>query len=181
MKKFWSFKFPNPLICDNALSYSARRVGAVLYSHRNHFGLCHKSRSLLAKYAHCSADTVRKVPEDWERAGGYITCCRNHKYSGKLGRVVYDRNTYVCDLSFRGVFTMVPRHILDWDLTPGAFSACLFLCQQAGNGIRAFPSLRKIGSIMGMSHATVCGAVAALKGLRGMLVLACIKIKRVQQ
>ena len=98
MKKFWSFKFPNPLICDNALSYSARRVGAVLYSHRNHFGLCHKSRSLLTKYAHCSADTVRKAPEDWERAGGYITCCRNHKYSVKLGRVVYDRNTY-CAIS----------------------------------------------------------------------------------
>jgi len=71
---------------------------------------------------------------------------------------------------------MVPRHILDWDLTPGAFSVCLFLCQQAGNGTRAFPSLRKIGKMLGMSHATVCRAVAALKGLRGMLVLACVKI-----
>ena len=149
MKKFRSFKLPNPLICDDTLSYSARRVGTVLYGHRNHFGLCHKSQDLLAKYAHCSADTVRKALEELERAG-YITRYRNHKYSVELGRVVYDRNTYVCDLAFRGGFTMVPRHILDWDLTPGAFSVCLFLCLQAGNGTRAFPSLRKIGGMLGM-------------------------------
>lgn len=178
MKKFRSFKLPNPLICDDTLSYSARRVGAVLYGHRNHFGLCHKCLALLAKYAHCAVATVRKALEELCRAG-YITCYHNHKYSVELGRVVYDRNTYVCNLSFRGGFTMVPRHILDWELTPGAFSVCLFLCYQAGNGTRAFPSLRKIGGMLGMSHATVCRAVAALKGLRGIVVLACVKVNRV--
>lgn len=178
MKKFRSYKLPNPLICDDTLSYSARRVGAVLYGHRNRFGLCHKCLALLAKYAHCTVKTLRKALEELERAG-YITHYHNHKYSVELGRVVYDRNTYVCNLSFRGGFTMVPRHILDWDLTPGAFSVCLFLCYQAGNGTRAFPSLRKIGKFLGMSHATVCRAVAALKGLRGMLVLACVKVNRV--
>jgi len=71
--------------------------------------------------------------------------------------MVYDRNTYVCDLSFRGGFTMIPCHILDWDLTPGAFSVCLFLCQQAGNGTRAFPSLRKIGSMMGRAMPPFAG------------------------
>lgn len=105
---------------------------------------------------HCSADTVRKAPEELERAG-HITCCRNHKYSVELGRVAYDRNTYVCDLSFRGGFTMIPCHILDWDLTPGASSVCLFLCQQAGNGTRAFPSLRKIGSMMGRAMPPFAG------------------------
>lgn len=177
MKKFRSFKLPNPLIHDDTLSYSARRVGAVLYGHRNRFGLCHKSQNLLAKYAHCSADTVRKALEELERAG-YITHYRNHKYSVELGRVVFDRNTYVCDLSFRGGFTMIPRHIMDWDLTPGAFSVCLFLCQQAGNRTRAFPSLKEIGVALGMSHATVCRAVAALKNLREMLIQACIKVNR---
>jgi len=175
--KLHSFKLPAPLICDDALSYSARRVGAVLFGHRNRFGLCHKGLILLAKYSRCSVSTVRKAVEELERAG-YITSYHNHKYSLEQGRVVYDRNSYVCNLSFRGGFTMVPRHILDWDLTAGAFSVCLYLCYQAGSGSRAFPSLRKIGKMLGMSHATVCRAVAALKQLRGMLVLACVKVNR---
>ena len=45
MKKFRPFKFPNPLICDDALSYSARRVRAAPYGHRNQFA---ESRAVAA-------------------------------------------------------------------------------------------------------------------------------------
>lgn len=177
MKKLQSFKLPNRLICDDTLSYSARRVGAVLYSRRNRFGFCHKGLILLAKYAHCSVSTVRKAAQELMSAG-YITSYHNRRYSEQLGRVVYARNTYVCELSFRGGFTMIPRSIMSWNVTAGTFSVGLFLCYQAGNGTRAFPSLRKIGKMLGMSHATVCRAVAALKKVGGILVQACIKVNR---
>ena len=34
------FRNPNHLLCDDTLSYSARRVGAALYSHPNRLGQC---------------------------------------------------------------------------------------------------------------------------------------------
>ncbi|MEM5769369.1 MAG: hypothetical protein AAGU32_13910 [Bacillota bacterium] len=44
-----SFKVPNRLIQDGALSFSARRVGAVLYSRRSRLGACKRSLAYLAR------------------------------------------------------------------------------------------------------------------------------------
>ncbi|MEM5769909.1 MAG: helix-turn-helix domain-containing protein [Bacillota bacterium] len=73
-----SFEGPNRLIQDGALSFSARRVGAVLYSHRNRLGACKRSLAYLAKQACCSVTTVRKAPEELEDAK-YITQTKNRR------------------------------------------------------------------------------------------------------
>lgn len=167
--------FPNPnrLLCDDTLSYSARRVGAALYSHRNRLGLMY-----LAKRSSCSVPTVRKAVEELERAG-YISHCTNLQCREEIGRVGYGRTTYSCLLPVTEDYTLLPRKIFGWSLSHGAFCVCLCLFQQAGNADRAFPSISRIGRLLGMGCATVCRALGAVRKLRAILVLRCKRHNRV--
>ncbi|MEA4993939.1 MAG: helix-turn-helix domain-containing protein [Oscillibacter sp.] len=172
------FRNPNRLLCDETLSYSARRVGTALYSHRNRLGQCILSLTYLARRASCSVPTVRKAVEELERAG-YISHCKSLQYREEIGRVGYGRTTYSCLLSVTEDYTLLPREIFGWSLSHGAFCVCLCLFQQAGNADRAFPSIRRIGRLLGMGCATVCRALGAVRKLRAILVLRCKRRNRV--
>ena len=61
-----TFKMPNELIGDTQLSYSARRVAAALYAHKNALGCTHKSYEQLAQLtglstALCACCSVRQM------------------------------------------------------------------------------------------------------------------------
>ena len=172
------FRNPNRLLLDDALSYSARRIGAALYSHRNRLGQCTISLEVLASLSGCSIPTVRKAIEELKRAG-YIGFCHNYRYQEKIGRVGYGKTTYACLLPVTEGYTLIPREIFSWSLTHSAFCVCLCLFQQAGNTERAFPSIRRIARLLGMGCATVCRALEAVRKLRTILVLRCKKRNRV--
>ena len=170
-----SFKVPNRLIMDFSLSFSARRMGAVLFSRRNHLGACRRSQASLAKLAECSVTTARKALQELEDAG-YITRSQNHRYNETLGRLVYDQYTYHCDLRFHGGFTLVPWNLFGHPLKSSAFVLCLYLYLQAGNKYRAFPSLNLICKDLGIGKATVCRALRELRDIGRIYSEFCIKV-----
>lgn len=177
MARFHQFtvKIPNDLIQNAALSFNARRMGAVLYSRRNALGACKKSLVTLASSAQCSVATARKALEELESAG-YIRKERTYTYNDRLGRMVYGETIYHCDLSFRTGYTLLSRDLFQKDLSASAFCVAMYLRQQAGNGSRAFPSLSRICAIVGISMATVCKAIRLLGSLSVLLTQHCLKI-----
>lgn len=169
-----TFKIPNRLILDGTLSYSARRMGAVLYSRRNPLGSCRKSLATLAGLVVCSISTVRKALEELETAG-YIERRKHYKYNEAKGRMVYDQYTYHCNLSFHGGFTLIPRDLFCHPLKSSGFTVALYLYYQAGNRRRAFPSLRRMCRDLWMGAATVCRALRQLDAAGLVYVEACVK------
>jgi DNA-binding transcriptional regulator YhcF (GntR family) len=172
------FRNPNRLLLDDALSYSARRIGAALYSRRNRLGQCTISLEVLATLSSCSIPTVRKAIDELKSAG-HIGFCRSYRYQEKIGRMGYSKTTYACLLPVTEDYTLIPREIFNWSLTHSAFCVCLCLFQQAGNTMRAFPSIRRIARLLGMGCATVCRALDTVRKLRAILVLRCKKHNRV--
>ncbi len=166
------FRNPSCLLYNQALSYSARWVGAALYSRRNRLGQCTISLDALATLANCSVPTVRKATEELKRAG-CIDFCRNYQYQEKIGRVGYGKTTYACLLPVTENYTLIPREIFQWKLSHGAFCVCLCLLQQAGNDNKAFPSIRSIAKLLAMGCSTVCRALGAIRKLHGVIVLHC--------
>ncbi len=170
-----TFKVPNALICDDALSLSARKVGAVLYGRRNAFGFCKKSIKDIAAIAGLSAATVSKSVDELQRAG-YVVSARTYRWSKKRQRMVYGKKVYRCDLHFAGGYTRIPRMLLqEKDLTPAAFCVMLYVYQAAGNRRRAWPSIAKISQAISVSHSTVCRALLQIKKLPSLLVQLCRK------
>lgn len=174
-----TFKMPNSLICNDALSYSARRLGAVLYARRNALGCSRKSLEQLSELSGCAVATVRKGLVELEEAG-YVSIQRCYKYSGALGRLVYARPIYQLDLSFKGGYTQMPRDIFAYGGSVGnaTFVVLMYLHQQAGNGTRAYPSINRVCRALGMGCSSVCRALQAIKELSCWLVRRCVKKNR---
>lgn len=166
------FRNPSCLLYNKALSYSARWVGAALYSRRNRLGQCTISLEVLASLSGCSIPTVRKAIDELKRAG-CIGFCHNYQYHEKIGRVGYGKTTYACLLPVTENYTLIPREIFKWKLSHGAFCVCLCLFQQAGNNKKAFPSIRSIAKLLEMGCSTVCRALGAIRKLHGVIVLRC--------
>lgn len=176
MKPRNTFKLPNRLIRDPRLSPTARKVGAVLYAHRNALGFCTKSLDALASLSGLCAATVRKAVEELS-AAGYISAARTYRYLPRKGRTVYGRMAYQVDLRFQGGYTLIPRDVLAHQekLTPSAFLVCLCLLAAAGNRRRAFPSISRIAALAGVARSTVCRALLQIKSLSWLLVRLCRK------
>lgn len=172
-------KVPNHLITDDSLSYSARKLGAVLYSRRNHFGTVKMSLKVMAGLSGLSISTVRKSLSELE-ASKHLTKCRQYKYDKQKGRFVYSINSYSLDLSFEGGFTFIPRANIRKAATTGAseFTVCLYLFFQTGNSNRAFPSLSKISDDLKMARSTVCRVMKALRTIGIFLIQRCLKANK---
>lgn len=153
-----TFRIPNQLILDKTLTFSARRLGAVLYGHHNALGFCRKSLASLAKLSKLSVTTVRKAVSELSDAG-YIASLNTYRYNDRLGRMVYAVSVYQCLLPVDRDFTLIPRAIFDAPISSSAFVTALYLYQQTGNSTRCFPSLRALARDIGASVATVCLAV----------------------
>lgn len=172
-----TFRIPNQLIQDQTLSFSARRLGAVLYSRRNPLGCCRKSLAKLAELSSLSVTTTRKALSELS-AAGYIAHIHTYRYNERLGRMVYAIGVYQCLLPTAKGFTLVPWKIFDAPMTSSAFVAALYLYYQAGNSSRCFPSLVAICQGVGASMATVCRARKILDTVRLFCILQCRKLNR---
>lgn len=172
-----TFRIPNQLILDQSLSFSARRLGAVLYSRRNPLGCCRKSLATLAELSGLSVTTTRKAIDELSSAG-YIAHIQTYRYNEQLGRMVYAVSVYQCLLSTAKGFTLVPWKIFDAPILSSAFVAALYLYYQAGNSTRCFPSLAAICEGIGASMATVCRIRKLLDTVRLFCVLQCKKLNR---
>lgn len=155
-------KMPNRLIQDATLSFSARRLGAVLYSRRNRAGLCHKSLSALATLSGLSVSTVQKSLGELI-SHGYIVRIKSYRYNETLGRAVFAVSSYRCELATDKDYTLIPRRLFNADLQSSAFVAALYIYQQMGNKSRCFPSLAMIANAIGASISTVCRALKAVE------------------
>ena len=172
-----AFKLPNELVLDTSLSFSARRLGAVLYSRRNPFGGCRKSMATLATLAGMSVTTARKAISELSDAG-YIAHINTYRYDERLGRMVYAVGVYQCLLPVSKGFTLIPWSIFDTPMKSSVFVAALYLYLQTGNSTRSHPSLRAICRDIGAGIATVCRAVKALGFVRLFLAMRCRKKNR---
>lgn len=173
-----TFQVPNSLICNDMLSYSTRRLGAVLYSRRNAQGSCCKSLQQLSELSGCAIATVQKGLQALQETG-YITIHRRYRYSETHERRIYDRFTYECSLDRlnQGGYTLMPRDIFAHGETVShaTFVVLMYIHQQAGNTNRAFPSINRMSHALGMAHSSVCRAIRVVKGLACFLVHYCIK------
>lgn len=176
MKKCLTFKLPNALIQDDRLTLSARVLAAALFSHRSGAGFCKKSIAELSAISGLSAATVRRAAEELQTAG-YISAARTYRWSKKHRRVIYGKKCYCCSLRFPGGYTLVPREILPQirELSASAFCVLLYLCRAAGNTRRAYPSISRISTAVGIARSTVCRALRQLKEISQLLVQLCRK------
>lgn len=172
-----TFRIPNQLILDATLSFSARRLGAVLYSRRNALDCCRKSLAKLAELSGLSVTTTRKALSELS-AAGYIAHIHTYRYYEPLRRMVYAIGVYHCLLPTKKDFTMIPWRIFDAAMTNSAFVAALYLYYQAGNSSRCFPSLAAICQGIGASMATVCRARKILDSVRLFCILSCKMLNR---
>lgn len=172
-----TFRIPNQLIVDATLSFSARRLGATLYSHSNPLGCCRKSLAKLAELSGLSVTTTRKAIVELSDAG-YVAHIHTYRYNEQLGRMVYAIGVYQCLLPTAKGYTLVPWKIFDAPMTSSAFVAALYLYYQAGNSSRCWPSLAAICQGIGASLATVCRARKLLDTVRLFCILQCKKLNR---
>lgn len=172
-----TFKIPNQLILDQSLSFSARRLGTVLYSRCNPLGCCRKSLATLANLSGLSVTTTRKAIDELSDAG-YIVHIHTYRYNEQLGRMVYAIGVYQCLLSTAKGFTLVPWKIFDAPMPSRAFVTALYLYYQAGNNFRCFPSLAAICQGIGASMATICRVSRILNTVCLFCILQCRKLNR---
>lgn len=172
-----AFKLPNELILDASLSFSARRLGVVLYSRRNPFGGCRKSLATLAALAGMSVTTAQKAISELSDAG-YIAHINTYRYDERFGRMVYAVGVYQCLLPVSKGFTLIPWSIFDTPMKSSVFVVALYLYIQAWNSTHSHPSLRAICRDIGAGITTVCRAVKALDFVRLFLAMRCQKKNR---
>lgn len=172
------FKAPNSLICNDALSFTARRVGMVFFAYCNALGGCRKSYKTIAALARCSVATAVKAVRELQEAG-YISVKRTKYYSGKLERAAYGKNTYTVDLPLlQQGYTIFNRAIFSQELTDSAFVVFCAVVICAGNEHRAYPSISALQKKTGAVRSTVCAGLKLLKALKNLLVQLCVKKNR---
>lgn len=174
-----TFKMPNELIGDTALPYSARRVAAVLYAHKNALGSCHKTYAELAQLSGLSPATVRKAVIALSERG-YIAKRKTYRYAADKRAVIYGKTEYHCSMSFKRGYTLIPREIFKLELSDSAFSVLLYIFRcmprSGKDAFRAHPSIQQIERITGAARSTVCLALRALKQIPMILAQLCRKV-----
>lgn len=159
------FKLPRQIICDASLSLTTRKVAAVLYAYCDSNGYCRKGIRELASLAFCDEKTVMKATDELA-AAGLLSIRKSTRYDSEREMVVNDRNTYTLLLAFSQGYGLIPYTLLAASysaLTPAAFVVCLYIFLTAGAKHRAYPSIRRIRSAVGIAKSTVCLALGKLK------------------
>jgi len=175
MKKRSYFKCPNALIRDDRLSYTARRVGCVLFAFSNAFGVCRKGYAEIARFADVSAATVKSAVNALARLG-YLTVAPTKRYCAGIGGVGYGKNEYALNLSvLRKGYTRVSRDVFGYELTASAFVVYLAILMFQGGRNRAWPSIAKLQKATGAVCSTICTGLKLLRKLPTLLVQRFVK------
>ena len=178
MKNRSYFRCPNALLRDDRLSYTARRVGVVLFAYSNARGECRKGYTELARLAGVSTATavsaVRALAEC-----GYLTVSTTKRYCKAILGVGYGRNSYALNLStlerkqgdaMKQGYTRVRRDVLRYELTDSAFVVFLVVLSYQGQNNRMWPSIAELQKAAGTVRSTVCAGLKLLKKLPTLIV-----------
>ena len=151
-----AFLVPNALILDDSLSFTARRLGAVLYS----FGTedLQLTLSTLANMTGSSITTIRGNLQDLE-ATGYIQRQKRIRFNTKPIHLVLPSSPETC--------TPIPCSTLSLQLQASSFCVFLYLCYMGcGPGAEGRPSRRTIQRTLFISDS---GVQRSLKEIRTAL------------
>ena len=175
MKKLSYFKCPNALICDDRLSYTARRVGCVLFAYSNAAGTCKKAYREIARIAGVSIPTVAEAIRALADCG-YLTFETTKRYHRAISGVGYGKNTYTVNLeALEDGYTRIKRDVFHYELPDSTFLIYATILVYMGNERRAWPSITKLQKAAGAARSTVCAGLKLLKKLPTLLVQLCQK------
>lgn len=176
MKKQSYTVMANWVISDAQLYPSTKRVLFAMLSHCNRHDIVRKTVAELADLSHCCASTVGQALAQLEERG-LIRKQRNYRYSRFLSRVVNDKSSYkIARSKLEGSYTLIPRSLLDLDITHSTFVAAMYIYKVAGRDGRCYPSLRLAAEQTDLSKATICRALAALRQLQVFVRRFCEKV-----
>lgn len=153
----------NHVITDPQLYPSTKKVLFVMLSHCSRHNTVRKSIAELAALAKCSPATVQQALEQLQELG-YIHKIRCFRHSVSFSRPVYGRNAYQIKRSkLSGSYTLIPRSLLQLDVTHSTFVAAMYIYMTAGRKGRSYASLRLTADRTCLSKATICRALNALR------------------
>lgn len=167
-----AFQVPNALLVDRELSFTARVVGAAIYSRKNSLNTCRKSIEELAALCHFSVGTVQTCLKKLEERG-YLSAEKNYRFHLDRNRRVYAKTAYTCAPVTKG-FTLIPRSVFQYQLKPSRFLVLLYLYYQTGNAEKAFPSLSYMARHLKMSRGTVNDSIRELDAVGILYAQHCI-------
>lgn len=168
----------NHIITDPQLYPSTKRVFFAMLCHCSRHNTLRKSVGELAALSGCSPATVQQALDQLQEFG-YIHKIRCFRYSVSFSKPVYARNAYQIRRSkLAGSYTMIPRSLLQLDVTHSAFVAAMYLYMTAGREGRSFASLRTAAKQTYLSKATICRALKALRAAQAFVRYFCVMVNR---
>lgn len=168
----------NHIITDPQLYPSTKRVFFAMLCHCSRHNTVRKSVGELAALSGCSPTTVQQALDQLQEFG-YIHKIRCFRYSVSFSRPVYARNAYQIKRSkLTGNYTMIPRSLLQLDVTHSAFVAAMYIYMTAGREGRSFASLRTAAKQTYLSKATICRALKALRAAQALARYFCVMANR---
>ena len=168
----------NHIITDPQLYPSTKRVFFAMLCHCSRHNTVRKSVGELAALSGCSPATVQQALDQLQEFG-YIHKIRCFRYSVSFSRPVYARNAYQIKRSkLTGSYTMIPRSLLQLNVSHSAFVAAMYIYMTAGREGRSFASLRTAAKQTYLSKATICRALKALRAAQALVRYFCIMVNR---
>lgn len=168
----------NHIITDPQLYPSTKRVLFAMLAHCSRHNTVRKSLSELARLSGCSPATVQQALEQLQERG-IIHRIRCYRYSRFFSRPVYAKNAYQIQRSkLFGNYTLVPRSLLQLDVTHATFVAAMYIYMTAGREGRSYASLRTAAQQTYLSKATICRALKALRMAQAFVRYFCIMASR---
>ena len=169
---------PNWIIFDKAMYDTTKKILVTMlaYSDRKR-SLC-KAHRELAELSGCCRNTVAQAIGELQQRG-LLFPPRRYYYSKRLSRIVRAKSRYILRSCQSGrSFTLVPRSLLQDDLTPAEFVIALHIYRISGRTGRCCPSLRLLAKLSDHAKATICRAVKQLQRRQAVSHLRCQKQNR---
>lgn len=178
MRKQSYTNMANHIITDPQLYPSTKRVFFAMLSRCSRHNTVRKSVAELAVLAKCSTATVQQALDQLQELG-YIHKIRCFRYSVSFSRPVYARNAYQIKRSkLTGSYTLIPRSLLQLDVTHSTFVAAMYIYMTAGREGRSYASLRTAAAKTYLSKATICRALKALRMAQAFVRYFCVMANR---
>lgn len=178
MRKQSYASMANHIITDPVLYPSTKRVFFAMLCHCSRHNTVRKSVAELAELAKCSPATVQQSLDQLQERG-YIRRIRCFRYSRFFSRPVYAKNAYQIKRSkLTGSYTLIPRSLLQLDVTHSTFVAAMYIYMTAGREGRSYASLRTAAKQTYLSKATICRALKALRLAQAFIRYFCIMSNR---
>lgn len=168
----------NHIITDPQLYPSTKRVFFAMLCHCSRHNTVRKSVAELAALSGCSPATVQQALDQLQERG-IIHRIRCFRYSGFFSRPVYAKNAYQIKRSkLAGSYTLIPRSLLQLNVTHSTFVAAMYIYMTAGREGRSYASLRTAAKQTYLSKATICRALKALRLAQAFVRYFCVMVNR---